>query len=66
VHDTLRESICIDILMLSNEQILTCDIIAHTVLLYVLLCFIYMYILYILYTVHTVHVPCFPVSDVEV
>ena len=45
-----------------------CDITAHTVLLYVLFCLIYMYctlyVLYILYTVHTV--PCFPVSDVEV
>ena len=47
-----------------------CDITAHTVLLYVLLCLTYVYytlcILYILYTVHIVHVPCFPVSDVEV
>jgi len=47
-----------------------CDITAHTVLLYVLFCLIYMYctlyVLYILHTVHTVHVPCFPVSDVEV
>ena len=43
-----------------------CDITAHTVLLYVLFCLIYMYctmyILYILYTVHIVHVPCFPVE----
>jgi hypothetical protein len=53
VHDTLRESICIDILMLDNEQILTCDIIAQTVLLYVLLRFIYMYCT--LDTIHTVH-----------
>ena len=49
---------------------LPCDITAHTVLLHVLFCLIYMYctlyVLYILYTVHTVHVPCFPVSDVEV
>ena len=47
-----------------------CDITAHTVLLYVLFCLIYMYctlyVLYILHTVHIVHVPCFPVSDVEV
>jgi hypothetical protein len=46
-----------------------CDITAHTVLLYVLFCLIYMYctlyVLYILHTVHTVHVPCFPVTDVE-
>ena len=46
-----------------------CDITAHTVLLYVLFCLIYMYctlyVLYILHTVHIVHVPCFPVSDVE-
>ena len=49
---------------------MTCDITAHTVLLYVLFCLTYMYCtLYVLYkphTVHTVHVPCFPVSDVEV
>ena len=41
-----------------------CDITAHTVLLYVLFCFTYMYctlyILYILRTVHTVHVSQFP------
>ena len=47
-----------------------CDIIAHTVILYVLFCLTYMhctlYILHILYTVHIVHIPCFPVSDVEV
>ena len=44
-----------------------CDITAHTVLLYVLFCLIYMYCtLYVLYILHTVHVPCFPVSDVEV
>ncbi len=47
-----------------------CDITAHTVLLYVLFCLIYMYctlyVLYILHTVHIVHVPCFPVSDVEI
>jgi len=47
-----------------------CDITAHTVLLYVLFCLIYMYctmyVLYILHSVHIVHVPCFPVSDVEV
>ena len=40
-----------------------CDITAHTVLLYVLFCLIYMYctlyVLYILHTVHIVHVPCF-------
>ena len=45
-----------------------CDIIAHTVILYVLFCLTYMYctlyILHILYTVHIVHVPCFPVSDI--
>ena len=49
---------------------MNCDLIAHTVLLYVLFCLIYMYctlyVLYILHNVHTVHVPCFPVSDVEV
>ena len=47
-----------------------CDITAHTVLLYVLFCLIYMYctlyVLYILHTVHIVHVPCFPVSDVGI
>ena len=47
-----------------------CDITAHTVLLYVLLCLTYMYCtlyaLYLLHTVHIVHVPFFPVSDVEV
>jgi len=47
-----------------------CDITAHTVLLYVLFCLIYMYctlyVLYILHTVHKVHVLCFPVSDVEI
>ena len=47
-----------------------CDITAHTVLLYVVLCLTYMYctlyVLYILHTVRIVHVPCFPVSDVEV
>ena len=46
------------------EAKLACDITAHTVLLYVLFCLIYMYctlyILYILHTVHIVHVPCFP------
>jgi hypothetical protein len=49
---------------------LFCDLIANTVLLYVLFCLTYMYctlyVLDILDTVHTVHVPCFPVSDVEV
>ena len=37
-----------------------CDITAHTVLLYVLFCLIYMYCtLYVLYTVLTVYIPCF-------
>ena len=56
--------------VLHRSNIRYCDITAHTVLLYLLFCLIYMYctlyVLYILYTVHTVHVPCFPVSDVEV
>jgi hypothetical protein len=48
--------------VLASDQVRTalqggCDLIAHTVLLYVL---------YIPHTVHTVYVPCFPVSDVEV
>jgi hypothetical protein len=47
-----------------------CDLITHTVLLYILFCLTYMfcklYVLYILHTIHIVHVPCFPVSDVEV
>ena len=42
---------------------LVCDITAHTVILYVLFCLIYMYctlyVLYILHTVHIEHVPCF-------
>ncbi len=48
--------------LLFSLKLYHCDITAHTVLLYVLFCLIYMYctlyILYILYTVHTVHVPC--------
>jgi len=36
-----------------------CDIIAHTVLLYLTYMYCALYILYILYTVHTVQVPIF-------
>ena len=56
--------------LIENPSKNWCDITAHTVLLYVLFCLIYMYctlyVPYILHTVHKVHVPCFPVSDVEV
>ena len=41
-----------------------CDIIAHTVLLYVLFCLTYMHCT--LYILHIVYISCFPVSDVEV
>jgi len=44
-----------------------CDLLAHTVQLYVLFCLTNMYCtLYVLNTVHTKHTPYFPLFDVEV